>query len=460
MKQYDVIIIGFGKGGKTLAAELAKRKLDVAVVERSEKMYGGTCINIGCIPTKTLVHAAKHADKDASWEVKKAYYRQSIARKEEVVSFLRQKNYHNLADNPHITVYTGIGSFAGPDVVEVGMVEGTLQLQAPRIFINTGAETVIPPIEGIQGNPRVYTSTSIMELTELPAQLVIVGGGYIGLEFASMYASFGSQVTVLEGSSTYSSRFCSCGIGKRTVSLFRFNNFRAIAVMYEVFRLNARVQSVKDSDVIYRDAVTGEEHQLHADAILLATGRRPNTAGLNLAAAGVEVNERGAIVVDDYLQTTNPKIHAIGDVKGGLQFTYISLDDYRILREDLFGAGERKVSDRDPVSYSVFIDPPLSRIGLSEAEARKKGLNIKVNKLPVAAVPRARTLGDTNGLFKVVVDADTDKIVGCTLFGPESSEVINLVAMAMKTGQEYTFLRDFVFTHPSMSEALNDLMGF
>ena len=155
MKQYDVIIIGFGKGGKTLAAELAKRKLDVAVVERSEKMYGGTCINIGCIPTKTLVHAAKHADKDASWEVKKAYYRQSIARKEEVVSFLRQKNYHNLADNPHITVYTGIGSFAGPDVVEVGMVEGTLQLQAPRIFINTGAETVIPPIEGIQGNPRV-----------------------------------------------------------------------------------------------------------------------------------------------------------------------------------------------------------------------------------------------------------------------------------------------------------------
>ena len=198
MKQYDVIIIGFGKGGKTLAAELAKRKLDVAVVERSEKMYGGTCINIGCIPTKTLVHAAKHADKDASWEVKKAYYRQSIARKEEVVSFLRQKNYHNLADNPHITVYTGIGSFAGPDVVEVGMAEGTLQLQAPRIFINTGAETVIPPIEGIQGNPRVYTSTSIMELTELPAQLVIVGGGYIGLEFASMYASFGSQVTVLE----------------------------------------------------------------------------------------------------------------------------------------------------------------------------------------------------------------------------------------------------------------------
>lgn len=223
--------------------------------------------------------------------------------------------------------------------------------------------------------------------------------------------------------------------------------------------VSARVQSVDGTVVVYQDAVTGEVLRLDADAILLATGRRPNTAGLNLAAAGVEVDERGAIIVNEHLQTTNPNIRAIGDVKGGLQFTYISLDDYRILREDLFGAGERKVSDREPVGYSVFIDPPLSRIGMSEVEARKRGLNIKVNKLPVAAIPRARTLGNTNGLFKVIVDADTDKIVGCTLFGPESSEVINLVAMAMKTGQEYTFLRDFIFTHPSMSEALNDLMN-
>ena len=451
MKQYDVIIIGFGKGGKTLAAELAKRKLDVAVVERSEKMYGGTCINIGCIPTKTLVHAAKQADKDASWEVKKAYYRQSIARKEEVVSFLRQKNYHNLADNPHITVYTGIGSFAGPDVVEVGMAEGTLQLQAPRIFINTGAETVIPPIEGIQGNPRVYTSTSIMELTELPVQLVIVGGGYIGLEFASMYASFGSKVTVLEGYPEL--------IGREDRDIAA-----SVQTVLEkkgiVFHLNAKVQSVDGATVIYEDAVTHEIHHLEGDAILLATGRRPNTSGLNLEVAGVKVNERGAIIVDEWLRTTNPAIRAIGDVKGGLQFTYISLDDYRIIREDLFGAGERRTDDREPVSYSVFMDPPLARVGLSEMEARKKGLNIKVNTLPVAAIPRARTLGETDGLFKVVVDADTNKILGCSLFGPETSEIINIVSIVMKTGQEYTFLRDYIFTHPSMSEALNDLMNF
>ncbi len=450
MKKYDAIIIGFGKGGKTLAAELAKRNFTVAMIERSDKMYGGTCINIGCIPTKTLVHSAELADKNASWEQKQAYYRRSVARKEEVTSFLRQKNYYNLVDNPNITVYTGTGSFIAPDAVEVRMAEETIQLQAPQIFVNTGAETVIPPIEGVRDNPKVYTSTSIMELEELPKHLVIVGGGYIGLEFASMYASFGSQVTVLESYAELIVR------EDRDIaaSVQEVLEKKGVA-----FRLNARVQSVDGTVVVYQDAVTGEVLRLDADAILLATGRRPNTAGLNLAAAGVEVDERGAIIVNEHLQTTNPNIRAIGDVKGGLQFTYISLDDYRILREDLFGAGERKVSDREPVGYSVFIDPPLSRIGMSEVEARKRGLNIKVNKLPVAAIPRARTLGNTNGLFKVVVDADTDKIVGCTLFGPESSEVINLVAMAMKTGQEYTFLRDFIFTHPSMSEALNDLMN-
>lgn len=451
MKQYDAIIIGFGKGGKTLAAELAKRNQSVAVVERSDRMYGGTCINIGCIPTKTLVHSAKLASKDAPWEEKQAYYRRAIAHKEEVTSFLRQKNYHNLADNPQVTVYTGTGSFAGPDVVEVRTTDETVLLQASRIFINTGAETIISPIEGVRDNPKVYTSTSIMELTELPSHLVIVGGGYIGLEFASMYASFGSQVTVLEGYSELISR------EDRDIAASVQQVLEKKGI---VFRLNARVQSVNGSTVVYQDVATGGEHRVEGDAILLATGRRPNTSGLNLKQAGVDVNERGAIVVNEHLQTTNPHIRAIGDVKGGLQFTYISLDDYRILREDLFGAGERKVSDRDPVSYSVFIDPPLSRIGLSEAEARKKGMNIKVNKLPVAAIPRARTLGDTDGLFKVVVDANTDKILGCTLFGPESSEVINLVAMAIKTGQEYTFLRDFIFTHPSMSEALNDLMNF
>lgn len=451
MEKYDVIIIGFGKGGKTFAADLAKRNYKVAVIERSDKMYGGTCINIGCIPTKTLVHAAQLADRNHSWEQKQAYYRQSIARKEEVTSFLRQKNFQNLASNPNITIYTGTGTFAGNNTVEVRMENETKLLQAGQIVINTGAETIIPPIEGIQDNPKVYTSTSIMELEELPKHLAIVGGGYIGLEFASMYASFGSKVTVLESYSELISR------EDRDIAA---SVKEALENKGITFRLNARVQSIKDTEVVYLDSLNGTIEHINSDAILLATGRRPNTKDLNLDAAGVSTDERGAIIVNNHLQTGNPNIRAIGDVKGGLQFTYISLDDYRILRDDFFGTGERHTSDRDPVSYSVFIDPPLSRIGLSEEEARKKGLNIKVNKLLVAAIPRARTLGDTNGLFKVIVDAETNQILGCTLFGPDSSEIINIVAMAMKAGKEYAFLRDFIFTHPSMSESLNDLMNF
>ena len=454
MKKYDAIIIGFGKGGKTLAAELAKRNFTVAMIERSDKMYGGTCINIGCIPTKTLVHSAELADKSASWEQKQAYYRRSVAKKEEVTSFLRQKNYRNLADHPNITVYTGTGSFIAPDAVEVRMAEETIRLQAPRIFVNTGAETVIPPIEGIKDNPKVYTSTSIMELTELPRRLVIVGGGYIGLEFASMYASFGSQVTVLESYPELIAR------EDRDIAASVKETLEKKGI---VFRMNAKVQSVNRVEdkaiVTFADSQTDEVFVLEADAVLLATGRRPNTKDLNLEVAGVEVDVRGAIIVDEYLKTTNPNIRAVGDVKGGLQFTYISLDDYRIVREDLFGDKERRTGDRNPVSYSVFIDPPLSRIGLNEEEARRQNRDIIVKKLPVMAIPRAKTLGETDGLLKAIIDKNTGKILGCVLFAPDSGEVINTVAVAMKTGQDYTFLRDFIFTHPSMSEALNDLFS-
>lgn len=438
------------KGGKTLAAELAKREQKVAVIERSDKMYGGTCINIGCIPTKTLVHLSKLTPAGSSFEEKREYYRQAIARKEEVTSMLRKKNYHNLADNPYITVYTGTGSFEDKEVVKITTGSEVLRIKAPQIFINTGSETVIPSIERIKDNPSVYTSTSIMEMKELPERLVIVGGGYIGLEFASMYASFGAKVTVLESYPQFISR------EDRDIADSVKETLEKKGIS---FILNVKVQEIKGNTVVYRNAENGETHVLDADAILLATGRRPNTRELRLEAAGVEVNERGAIIVDEFLKTTNLQIRAIGDVKGGLQFTYISLDDYRIIREDLFGKQQRTLNDRDPVSYSVFIDPPLSRIGMSEEEARKAGRNFKVNKLPVTAIPRAKTLGETDGLFKVIIDTDTNRILGCTLFGPESSEIINLVAFAMKTGQEYTFLRDFIFTHPSMSESLNDLMN-
>ena len=456
MNAFDVIIIGFGKGGKTLAAEFAKRGQKVAIIERSDKMYGGTCINIGCIPTKTLVHQAKMASalKDATFEERSEFYRNAVSVKESVTSALRDKNYHNLADNPNVTVYTGIGSFVSADVVAVRTATEEIRLTSKQIIINTGAETVIPPIEGVAGNPFVYTSTSIMELAALPRRVVIIGGGYIGLVFASMYASFGSQVTVLESYPELIAR------EDRDIAASVKETLEKKGI---VFRMNAKVQSVNRVEdkaiVTFADSQTSEVFVLEADAVLLATGRRPNTKDLNLEVAGVEVDVRGAIIVDEYLKTTNPNIRAVGDVKGGLQFTYISLDDYRIVREDLFGDKERRTGDRNPVSYSVFIDPPLSRIGLNEEEARRQNRDIIVKKLPVMAIPRAKTLGETDGLLKAIIDKNTGKILGCVLFAPDSGEVINTVAVAMKTGQNYTFLRDFIFTHPSMSEALNDLFS-
>lgn len=456
MNAFDVIIIGFGKGGKTLAAEFAKRGKKVAIIERSDRMYGGTCINIGCIPTKTLVHQAKIASgmTESTFEEKSEFYRDAIAVKETVTGALRNKNYHNLADNPNVTVYTGVGSFVSADTVAVRTATEEILLTSNQIIINTGAETIIPSIDGIEGNPFVYTSTSIMELTTLPRHLVIVGGGYIGLEFASMYASFGSQVTVLESYPELIVR------EDRDIAASVKETLEKKGI---VFRMNAKVQSVKHDEgkavVVYADSQTNEVIELEADAVLLATGRRPNTKDLNLEAAGVEVDARGAIIVDEYLNTTHPNIRAVGDVKGGLQFTYISLDDYRIIREDLFGNKERKTADRNPVSYSVFIDPPLARIGINEDEAHKQNLDVVIKKLPVMAIPRAKTLGEMDGLLKAIIDKNTGKILGCTLFAPDSSEVINTVAVAMKTGQDYTFLRDFIFTHPSMSEALNDLFA-
>lgn len=403
-----------------------------------------------------MVHQAKMASalKDATFEERSEFYRNAVSVKESVTSALRNKNYHNLADNPNVTVYTGIGSFVSADVVAVRTATEEIRLTSKQIIIDTGAETVIPPIEGVAGNPFVYTSTSIMELADLPRRLVIIGGGYIGLEFASMYASFGSQVTVLESYPELIAR------EDRDIAASVKETLEKKGI---VFRMNAKVQSVNRVEdkaiVTFADSQTNEVFVLEADAVLLATGRRPNTKDLNLEVAGVEVDVRGAIIVDEYLKTTNPNIRAVGDVKGGLQFTYISLDDYRIVREDLFGDKERRTGDRNPVSYSVFIDPPLSRIGLNEEEARRQNRDIIVKKLPVMAIPRAKTLGETDGLLKAIIDKNTGKILGCVLFAPDSGEVINTVAVAMKTGQDYTFLRDFIFTHPSMSEALNDLFS-
>ena len=456
MKKYDAIIIGFGKGGKTLAADLANHGWNVAVVERSTGMYGGTCINIGCIPTKALVHYAQVTGyrRPSTFEQYAEEFKQAILAKEKLTSLLREKNFKNLDDRETVTVYTGEASFRSPYEIVVKTDTDSFLLEGEKIFINTGATTIIPTISGIEDNPYVYTSTSIMELEKLPRHLVIVGGGYIGLEFASMFAGFGSKVTILEAGEVFIPR------EDRDIADSVKSTLEKKGI---TIHLNTVVQTIEQdverAAVICRNAISGDTLRLEAGAVLLATARKPNTESLNLQAAGIQTTNRGAIEVDSKLRTNIPNIWAIGDVHGGLQFTYLSLDDYRIIREELFGNGFRSLDDREAVAYSVFIDPPLAHVGLNETQARKMEKNIKVASLPAAAMPRTRTIEQTDGLLKAVVDADTGKILGCTLFCAESSEVINTVSLAMRLGQDYTFLRDSIFTHPSMSEALNDLFG-
>lgn len=456
MKQYDAIIIGFGKGGKTLAAELSNRGWKVAIIERSEKMYGGTCINVGCIPTKALVHEAETSVLLFRDEYKKQanFYKQAIARKDKLTSFLRDKNYSNLSTRPNMTIYTGTASFVSPGVVKVVLSNEEITLQGKEIFINTGSTTIVPAIEGIRQSKKVYTSTTLLDLEVLPQHLIILGGGYIGLEFASTYNGFGSKVTILEGGNKFLPR------EDRDIanSVQETLEKRGIEI-----RLNARAQSIRDTSdgltLAYTDATDGTPFFIDGDALLLATGRKPMIEGLNLSAAGVQTDAHGAIVVDMHLHTTAPHIWAMGDVKGGLQFTYISLDDFRIIRDELFGNKVRCIDDRNPVAYSVFIDPPLAHVGLTEEEAMKRGHSIKVSRLPATAIPRARTLQQSDGMLKAIVDVHSGRIMGCTLFCADASEIINTVNLAMKTGQHYSFLRDFIFTHPSMSEALNDLFA-
>ena len=372
MKQYDAIIIGFGKAGKVLAAELSNRGWKVAIVERSKTMYGGSCPNIACIPTKALIHEADISSLFLHEDYPKQanMYKQAIYRKNKLTSFLRESNYEKLSKRPNVTIYTGVGSFTSTNTIKVTLPDGDIELQGKEIFINTGSTPIIPAIDGIKQSQKVYTSATMLEVDLLPKHLIIVGGGYIGLEFASMYAGFGSKVTVLEGGNK-----------------FMPNEDRDIA------------NSVKD--VMKRK--------------------------------GIEIR-------------LNSRAQSIHDTNDGVTLTYSDVSD-----------GTPYFIDGDAILIAVFIDPPLAHIGLTEEEALKRGYSIKVSRLPATAVVRSRTLQQIDGMLKAIVNNHSGKIMGCTLFCADASEVINIVAMAMKTGQHYTFLRDFIFTHPSMSEGLNEL---
>ncbi|EIT0443176.1 hypothiocyanous acid reductase MerA [Staphylococcus pseudintermedius] len=440
MNQYDLIVVGFGKAGKTLAKFAAQQGKSVAVIEKSAEMYGGTCINIGCIPSKVLVHDGIEA----------ASFNDAMQRKRDVVNALNSKNYHNLADEETVDVINMTASFKSAHAINLVNAQGEAvqTIEGKNIVINTGAKSVIPNIKGIDTSQRVYDSKAIMDLTQQPKRLVIVGGGYIALEFASIFANFGTTVTVLERSDQ---------ILKREDAVIAQQVTEGLTQKGIQFIYNAETEAIEDEADVTK--VVTNQGTFEADAVLVATGRKPNTEGLNLEAAGVQLGQRGEIIVNDKLQTSVDHIYAVGDVHGGLQFTYISLDDFRIVKSQLFGDGKRTLAQRGVVPYTMFIDPPMARVGMTATEAREKGYDILENQVAVNTMPRHKINNDTRGLFKAVVDAKSGQVLGATLYGQQSEELINIVKLAIDQQLPYAVLRDNIYTHPTMAESFNDLFN-
>lgn len=450
MNRVDNIIIGFGKAGKTLAGYLGSKGEKTVLIEKSPLMYGGTCINVGCIPSKFL---ATSADRKAYSQLgDEEYYKQAVENKKTLISKLNKANYDKVAGVPNVEVIDGLASFKDEHTVNIKTESGVQELYAERIFINTGTTPFVPETEGLEIKGRIHTSETIMNLEEFPRSLAISGSGFIGLEFAASYTKFGTKVTIIDRGSKVLPR------EDEDVANAVFEAYKGLGIEF-IFDANIEKVEQNESEVKISYSSKGEAHELSAEAFLVATGRKANVEGLNLEAAGIETSERGFINVNEHLQTNKPHIFAMGDINGGPQFTYVSLDDFRIVKSFLDNNGSYTRENRQPIAFSAFLHPTFSKVGLGEKEAIKAGYKIKVASLPVSAIPKAKILGDQTGLYKAIVDADTDKILGVVLYGEESHEVINTVVSTMLANQPYTVLANQIFTHPTMAEALNDLFG-
>ena len=364
MEQFDAAIIGFGTAGLALGGALADDGQNIVVVEQSDTMYGGACVNNACIPTKALVESARlTAAVGGSIVEREERYTAAVDDMKELRSASRERNYRALADRENVDVIDGRASFANATHLTVATASGTRSIEAKRIFIDTGSLPKLPSIPGID-SPRVFVSSSLIELPTLPRQLVIIGGGYVGLEFASFYTDFGAQVTILQNSDAILAH----EDPETAEAVRRSLEDRGVTIVYD-----AHVTHIDDEhdQVLVFAQVNGEEKRYPGHAVLVAVGRTPNTTGLNLEAAGIELNDRGGIKVDEHLRTTADNVWAMGDVTGGMQFTYIAYDDYRIVASDLLGDGTRTTSSRGAIPYAVFTTPPFARVGMTEDEARE-----------------------------------------------------------------------------------------
>ncbi len=456
LEQFEVVIVGGGKAGKTLAGDLGRAGRRVALVEHG--MIGGTCINVGCIPTKALVKSAKVAELVSrahefgihvdGWKTDMA---DVLAHKAAVVAGMVEINSNNLFGALGNNFIFGEVRFVGQRTIQVtpngnGPVRW---LSGEKLFINLGARPAMPSIPGLL-EARPLTSETALELDRLPDHLLIMGGGYIGVELGQVFRRFGSRVTIVQrGPHLLPAE--DVDVSEAVEGIFREDGIEVV--------LNAEVVRVQsDETVRLRMQTGGRESEVEGSDLLVATGRVPMTEGVGLEAAGVEVNEAGFIRVNDRLETSAPSTWALGDCAGSPQQTHAALDDYRVVKANVFGSGGRSTSNR-LIPHTVFIDPELGRVGLTEREARSSGLEIKVAKVATSMIPRARTLAETRGFLKAVVEAGSGKILGFAMIGAEAGEVTAVVQMAMVGGLPFTALRDGILAHPTMAEGLNYLFG-
>ena len=452
VQRYDAIVIGTGQSGPSLAVRLAQAGRKTAIIER--KRFGGTCVNTGCIPTKTLIASARVAHMahraaefgvliDSPVRVDMARVK---ARKDLIVRQSNEGVAGWLKNTPNLTVIEGHGCFEGPHAVRVNEE----LLEADEIFINVGGRAAIPDIPGLK-DVDFLTNSSMMEVDFLPQHLVIVGGSYIGLEFAQMYRRFGSEVTVIEGGPRL--------IGREDEQVSA--SIRDILEQDGIqIRLGATIQRVdKRGDAVVITVNDDEtSHEISGSHLLLAVGRIPNTDDLGLDKAGIKTDQRGYIVVDDKLCTNVPGIWALGDVNGRGAFTHTSYNDYEIVAANLLDHDSRSVADRIQ-AYALFIDPPLGRIGMTEREVRASGRKALVGTMMMTRVGRARERSETQGYMSVLVDAETKKILGAMLLGIEGDEVIHSILDVMYAGAPYTTIQRAMHIHPTVSELVPTLLG-
>ncbi len=452
---YDAILIGSGQAGKPLASAFARAGRKTALVERAH--VGGTCINVGCTPTKTMVASARLAylaRRAADYGVHLGDVRVDMAevrrRKQSVVESFRDGSRKRLESTENLDLIFGEARFEGPRAVTVRLRDGgARRLEAGKIFINTGCRPTNPRVEGLDKVPTL-DSSSIMDLDKTPEHLLVMGGGYIGLEFGQMFRRFGSRVTIVQRGRQLLPRE-DPDVAEEVARILREDG---VDVMLEASALRAERTGGGGIRLIVR--TPSGERALAGSHILVAVGRVPNTDALNLGAAGVRIDAKGFVQTNERLETSAPGIYAVGDVKGGPAFTHISYDDFRVLRTNLIEGGDAVVTDR-LVPYTVFIDPQLGRVGLSETEARAQGREVRVARLPMGHVARAIEVGETRGFIKAVVDKGTGQILGCAVLGLEGGELMSMLQIAMMGRVPYKVIKEAIFAHPTLAESLNNL---